>query len=97
MNGADEEADKPAEGVLVHGINVGQVCDAEEEHGRMPCHGPIGLPRLCDLQLRLLCNLHTHSRGETTACNSLTNLKSIKMLLLNNVNEIVPYSTVTPE
>lgn len=67
MNGADEEADKPAEGVLVHGVDVGQVGDAEEEHGRVLRHGPVRLPRLRDLQLRLLCDLHASTRGETAA------------------------------
>lgn len=62
MNGADVEVDKPAEGVLVHGVNVGQVSDAEEQHGRVLCHGPVRLPRLRDLQLCLLCNLHIHAR-----------------------------------
>lgn len=77
MNGADIEVDEPAEGVLVHGVDVGQVCDAEEQHGRVLCHGPVRLPRLRDLQLRLLCNLHINSRGET-ACNSLNTLNSLQ-------------------
>lgn len=74
MDGADVEADKPAEGVLVHGVDVGQVGDAEEEHGRVLRHGPVRLPRLRDLQLRLLCNLHSNSRGQTTAANGLHTL-----------------------
>lgn len=74
MNGADVEVDKPDEGVLVHGVDVGQICNAEEQHGRVLCHRPVRLPRLCDLQLRLLCNLHINSRGQTTASNSLDTL-----------------------
>ena len=30
-DGVEEEVDKPGEGVLVHGVNVGEVCDGEEE------------------------------------------------------------------
>jgi len=32
MNRVDEELNKPAKGVLVHGINVCQVCNTEEQH-----------------------------------------------------------------
>ena len=32
MNRVDEEVNKPTKGVLVHGINVCQVCNTEEQH-----------------------------------------------------------------
>ena len=32
IDGVEEEVDEPGEGVLVHGVNVGQVCDGEEEY-----------------------------------------------------------------
>lgn len=33
VNGHDEEVDEPGERVLVHGVDVGQVSDGEEEDG----------------------------------------------------------------
>ena len=30
VNGVDKQVNKPSEGVLVHGLNVGQVSDGEE-------------------------------------------------------------------
>lgn len=61
LNGGDEEVDKPAEGVLVHGIDVGQVGDTEEQHGGMLCDGAITFARFSYFQFRFLCNLHINS------------------------------------
>ena len=35
---ADEDVDEPVERVLVHGVNVGQVRDGEEQHASMMSH-----------------------------------------------------------
>lgn len=32
IDGDDVEVDKPRQGVLVHGVNVGELCDGEEQH-----------------------------------------------------------------
>jgi len=41
LDGHDEEVDKPGEGVLVHGVDVGQVCQGEEEDGGVACNGAV--------------------------------------------------------
>lgn len=33
VNGQNKEVDEPGQGVLVHGLNVRQVCDGEEQNG----------------------------------------------------------------
>lgn len=61
MNRVDEEINKPAKGVLVHGINVCQVCNTEEQHRRMLCNWSIAFSRFSYFKLRFLCNLHINS------------------------------------
>ena len=45
-DGIEEEVDKPGEGVLVHGVNVGEVRDGEEEDRAVSSHGTIASTRL---------------------------------------------------
>lgn len=54
VDGHDEEVDEPGEGVLVHGLYVGQVGDGEEEDGRVHGDGRVAHARLVDLHLRHL-------------------------------------------
>ena len=35
MDGGDEQGNEPVEGVLVHGVNVGKLSEAEKQHGRV--------------------------------------------------------------
>ena len=64
MNGHDVEVDEPGERVLVHGVDVGQVGDAEEEDGRVLGDGAVALACLVDLLLRLLSHLRVNGGGE---------------------------------
>lgn len=61
MNRVDEEINKPAKGVLVHGVNVCQVCNAEEQHGGMLCNRSIAFSRLSYFQFCFLCDLNINS------------------------------------
>jgi len=45
------EVDEPDERVLVHGLDVCQVGDAEEQYGRVDGDGPIAVSRGVDLGL----------------------------------------------
>ena len=56
-NGSDEQGHKPSKGVLVHRINVRQVCDAEEKNRAMLCDGLVTLSCLINLGLCLVGNL----------------------------------------
>ena len=56
-DGLDVEVDEPGQRVLVHGLNVGQVRDAEEQDGRMGGHGTIPVPSLINLLFGDGCNL----------------------------------------
>jgi hypothetical protein len=53
VDGVVEEHDVPREGVLVHGLDVAQLRDVEEQPGNMHCDGPVAFTRLVDLRLRL--------------------------------------------
>lgn len=64
MYGADIEVDKPVERVLIHGVDVGQVCDTEEEDGGVLSNGSVALPRLSYFNLSLLCNLKVHRKAQ---------------------------------
>lgn len=57
VNRVDVKVHKPDERVLVHGVDVGQVCDAEEQHRRMLGDGPVAFSRLCYFELCFFCNL----------------------------------------
>ena len=57
LDGDVEEVDKPGERVLVHGVNVGQVRDGEEEDRAVGSHWLIPCTRLLYLALCLLSNL----------------------------------------
>ena len=62
-DGVEEEVDEPGEGVLVHGVDVGEVSDGEEENGAVGSHRTIASTRLLQLLLCLLCNLREGERG----------------------------------
>ena len=51
-NGLQVEVDEPGEGVLVHGLNVGQVRDAEEQDGGVGGHGLVAVASVVNLMLR---------------------------------------------
>lgn len=58
LYGVDVEIDEPVEGVLVHGVNVGQIRNAEEEDGRVLGDRPVALSRFSYFDLRLLSYLN---------------------------------------
>jgi len=51
------EVDEPDERVLVHGLNIGQVRDAEEQYGRVDGNWPVAVPCCVNLHLGLCSNL----------------------------------------
>lgn len=57
LNRVNVEVDKPAERVLVHRVNVGQISNGEEQDGGVLGNGSVTLSRLCYFDLCLLCNL----------------------------------------
>lgn len=57
MNRHDVEVDKPGQRVLVHGVNVGEVSDGEEENGGVFGDGTVAHTTRVNLLLGLLCNL----------------------------------------
>lgn len=52
-----EDGDEPLEGVLVHGVNVGEVSNGEEQNGGVLGDGTVAHTTLFNLLLRLLSNL----------------------------------------
>ena len=61
LDGHDEEVDKPGEGVLVHGVDVGQVCQGEEEDGGVACNGAVTHAGRLNLLLCFLRHLSAHA------------------------------------
>ena len=57
MNRSNEEVDEPGEGVLVHGVDIGQFCDGEEKYGRVDSDWFVPCSRLFNLDLGFLGNL----------------------------------------
>ena len=57
FNSIHVEVNKPAEGILVHRIYVGQISNGEEQGGGLFGNGSVTLSRLCNTDLCLLCNL----------------------------------------
>ena len=57
VDGDEEEVNEPGQGVLVHGVDVGEVRDGEEQDGAVGGHGAIPRPRLLDLSLCLISHL----------------------------------------
>ena len=57
LYGVDVKVNKPSERVLVHGIYVSQVGDAEEQNRGVFGNGPVALSGFCDLDLGLLSYL----------------------------------------
>ena len=56
-DGLDVEIDEPDQRVLVHGLDVGQVTDAEEQDGGMGGHRPVAIASLVNLLLCGICYL----------------------------------------
>ena len=56
VNGANEEVDVPSEGVLVHGLNVGQVGNAEKQDGGVDSNGRVPHTGVINLLLSLFSN-----------------------------------------
>ena len=54
LDGEVEEVDEPGQGVLVHGLDVGQVSDGEEENGAVHCNLGVAHAGLVNLFLGLL-------------------------------------------
>lgn len=79
--GVDIEVDKPVERVLIHGVNVGQVCNTEEEDGGVLSDGSVALSRLGYFNLSLLCNLKVPSKEVKVE----TIMALIKGFLLNQL------------
>jgi len=57
QDGVDVQVHEPGERVLVHGVYVGQVGDAEEQNRGVFGDGPVPLSGLGDLDLGLLGDL----------------------------------------
>lgn len=57
VNRHDVEVDKPGQWVLVHGVNVGEVSDGEEENGGVFGDGTVAHTTRVNLLLGLLSNL----------------------------------------
>ena len=57
-NAPQEDGDEPLEGVLVHGVNGGQVSHTEEEDLGVDGHRDVERPRLVYVLLCLLGNHH---------------------------------------
>ena len=57
VDGDEEEVDEPGQRVLVHGVDVGEVRDGEEQHRAVGGHGTVPGPGLLDLPLRLISHL----------------------------------------
>ena len=68
VDGDEVEVDEPGQGVLVHGVNVGEVCDGEEQHRTMGSHGTIPCTGLLYLSLCLISNLEGGDNSETYTC-----------------------------
>lgn len=77
LNAHDEEVNKPGQRVLIHGINVGQVSDGEEQNGWMPCNWSISNTRRLNLFLSFLSNLIINKRMSFTLLLFLMEYKSI--------------------
>ena len=61
MYGHDVQVNEPGERVLVHRVNVGQICYGEKQDGRVFGDWSIPLPRLFNLPLGFLTNLFIQS------------------------------------
>ena len=57
MDGVNVEIDKPREGVLVHGVNVREVCNAKEQDAGMFSDRPVAGTGLVQFLLCLLGDL----------------------------------------
>lgn len=57
LNGFEEQVDEPVERVLVHGVDIGQVCDGEEQHGGPLGHAFVRLAGLVDVGSGFVGNL----------------------------------------
>ena len=58
VDAVEEDGDEPLEGVLVHGVNVGQVSGAEEEDLRAHSHWDVAAAGGVNVLLCLLCRRH---------------------------------------
>lgn len=52
INGRYEEVDEPAQRILVHRLDVGQVSDRKKQNGRVNSNGGVAQACLIDLPLR---------------------------------------------
>lgn len=66
---------------MIHGVNVGQVCNTEEKDGGVLSDGSVALSRLSYFNLSLLCNLEVHSKEVKLE----TIMASVKGFLLNQL------------
>ena len=72
LDGDVEEVHEPGERVLVHGVDVGQVRDGEEEDRAVGSHGLVPGTRLLYLALRLLSNLGGFGGGKESHLSPLS-------------------------
>lgn len=56
VNGQDKEVDEPGQRVLVHGLNVCQVCDGEEQNGGMDSNWSVTHSSCVNLLLSFFSN-----------------------------------------
>lgn len=56
VNGQDKEVDEPGQRVLVHGLNVRQVCDGEEQNGGMDSNWSVTHSSCVNLLLSFFSN-----------------------------------------
>ena len=50
FDGVLKEVDKPGEGILIHGLHIGQSTDGKKEHRDMACHFLVAQTGLVNLQ-----------------------------------------------
>ena len=70
VDGDEVEVDEPGQGVLVHGVNVGEVCDGEEQYRAVGSHGTVPCTGLLYLAFCLISNLEGQGgdHSETYTC-----------------------------
>ena len=62
-DGVEEDANEPLQGVLVHGVNVGEVCGTEEQELCTHCHWNVLATGGVNLLFCLLCIQHFGLEG----------------------------------
>ena len=70
-NSTQEDGDKPLEGVLVHGVYVGEVCDAEEEDLSVDGNRDVEGARFVNILLSLFRNHNLRLQTQHLDCRTV--------------------------